>query len=40
LKIFQPALGRIVVEPKSHRYYTFNDMGTEEFPELLNEIWQ
>lgn len=35
LQIFQEALGGEVVELKRHGHYTMDDMGTEEFPELL-----
>lgn len=38
LKIFHNALGGEVIELKSHGHYTLGDMGTEEFPELLNII--
>ncbi|OGZ10490.1 MAG: hypothetical protein A3D67_03865 [Candidatus Lloydbacteria bacterium RIFCSPHIGHO2_02_FULL_51_22] len=38
LKIFHRALGGEVVELQGHGHYTFGDMGTEEFPELLGTI--
>lgn len=38
LKIFHKALGGEVIELKGHGHYTLGDMGTEEFPELLNKI--
>ena len=38
LKIFHKALNGKIIELKNHGHYTFNDMGTEEFPELLKEI--
>ena len=38
LKIFHNALGGKVIELEDHGHYTLADMGTEEFPELLNEI--
>ncbi len=38
LKMFQDSLGGKIIELKSHGHYTFNDMGTEEFPELIEEI--
>ena len=38
LKIFHRALGGEVVELKSHGHYTLDDMGTEEFPELLESV--
>lgn len=36
-RMFQKALGRRVVELHGRGHYTMNDMGTEEFPELLEE---
>jgi len=36
--IYCDALGGWVIELKNHGHYTRGDMGTEEFPELLNEI--
>lgn len=38
LKIFHQALGGEIVELKGHGHYTMGDMGTEEFPELLQAI--
>ncbi len=38
LKIFHSALGGKIVNLKSHGHYTMEDMKTEEFPELLNEV--
>lgn len=38
LKIFLEVLGGRVIELKGRGHYTFSDMGTEEFPELINEI--
>ncbi|OGZ67843.1 MAG: hypothetical protein A3D44_02915 [Candidatus Staskawiczbacteria bacterium RIFCSPHIGHO2_02_FULL_42_22] len=38
LKIFHQALGGEIVELKGHGHYTLGDMGTEEFPELLEVI--
>lgn len=38
LKIFHEALGGKIIELKGRGHYTLDDMGTEEFPELLNEI--
>lgn len=38
LEIFHNALGGKIIELKNHGHYTLNDMGTEEFPELLVEI--
>src|SRR3989344_5811703 len=40
LKIFHQALSGVVIELKGHGHYTFGDMGTEEFPELLEKIIQ
>lgn len=39
LKIFQKALGGKVIELKKHGHYCLSDMGTEEFPEILEEIF-
>ena len=36
--IFRDALGCKIVELKEHGHFTQGDMGTEEFPELLDEI--
>lgn len=38
LEIFNEALGGKVIEFKGRGHYTLNDMGTEEFPELLEAI--
>ena len=38
LKIFHKALIGKIIELKSRGHYTLSDMGTEEFPELLEEI--
>lgn len=38
LKIFHQALGGTVIELKGHGHYKLGDMGTEEFPELLEKI--
>ncbi len=38
LKIFHDALGGKIIELKRRGHYTFRDMRTEEFPELLGEI--
>jgi predicted alpha/beta hydrolase family esterase len=38
LKIFHKALGGQMHDLKGHGHYTFGDMGTEEFPELLEAI--
>jgi len=38
LKIFHSYLGGEIINLKNHGHYTFNDMGTDEFPELLNLI--
>ena len=38
LKLFHQALGGEIVELKNRGHYTFGDMGTEEFPELLDAI--
>jgi len=37
-KIFHDKLGGDVVELKGHGHYTMGDMGTTEFPELLEVI--
>lgn len=37
-KIFHDALGGRIIELKNHEHYTYNDMGTEEFPELIEEV--
>ncbi|MCD4760966.1 alpha/beta hydrolase [bacterium] len=38
LKIFHNVLGGKIIDLKSHGHYTMKDMGTEKFPELINEI--
>lgn len=38
VKIFNKALGGKIIELKGHGHYTLNDMGTEEFPELIEEV--
>lgn len=38
LKIFHQALGGDIIELKGHGHYTMGDMGTTEFPELLETI--
>ena len=38
VKIFYNALGGKIIELKNHGHFTFDDMGTYEFPELLDEI--
>lgn len=38
LKIFYDALGGKIIELKDRGHYVLDDMGTEEFPELLEEI--
>ena len=40
LKIFHNALGGEIIELKSRGHYTQGDMGTEEFPELVEKILQ
>ena len=37
-RIFHDALGGRLIELKNHGHYTQGDMGTEKFPELLQEI--
>ncbi|MFH1365265.1 MAG: alpha/beta hydrolase [archaeon] len=36
--IFQEALGGKIIELKNKGHYTLEDMGVEEFPELLKEV--
>ena len=36
-KIFHEALGGKLIELKNHGHFCLSDMGTEEFPELLEE---
>ena len=38
LAMFHDTLGGKVIELKNHGHYTIGDMGTEEFPELLEEV--
>lgn len=38
VKIFHDALGGKIIELKGKGHFTLGDMGTEEFPELLDEI--
>ncbi|MBP9758864.1 alpha/beta hydrolase [Candidatus Dojkabacteria bacterium] len=38
LKLFHAALGGEIVELKGRGHYTQRDMGTEEFPELVEKI--
>lgn len=38
LRLFHHALGGNVIELPAHGHYTMDDMGTEEFPELLTAI--
>lgn len=38
LEIFHNALGGEIVNLKNHGHYCLRDMGTEEFPELLEKI--
>lgn len=38
LKIFHDALGGKIIELQSRGHYVLDDMGTEEFPELLSSI--
>lgn len=38
VKIFHEKLGGKVIELKGHGHYIMRDMGTTEFPELLEEI--
>lgn len=38
LKLYHNALGGEIIELKDRGHYTFSDMKTEEFPELLSEI--
>ncbi len=40
LKIFHNTLGGDVIELKGHGHYTLRDMGTEEFPELIEVIME
>lgn len=38
LEIFHQALGGKIIELKGRGHYTMGDMGTEEFPELLEAV--
>ncbi len=38
LHIFHSSLGGKIIELKGKGHYTLEDMGTEEFPELLKEV--
>ncbi|PIR68230.1 hypothetical protein COU49_02030 [Candidatus Nomurabacteria bacterium CG10_big_fil_rev_8_21_14_0_10_35_16] len=38
LKIYHETLGGKIISLANHGHYTFPDMGTREFPELLEEI--
>ncbi len=38
LKIYHRALGGEIIELTGHGHYTMDDMGTEEFPELLKAV--
>ena len=38
LKVFQQALGGEIIELKGRGHYTMDDMGTAEFPELLDVV--
>ena len=38
LEIFHKALGGKIIELKGKGHYTMNDMGAQEFPELLKEV--
>ncbi len=38
LKIFHNNLGGEIIYLENHGHYTMNDMGTEEFPELISKI--
>ena len=38
LEMFQTVIGGKVIELKGRGHYCFDDMGTEEFPELVYEI--
>ncbi len=40
VQIYNKALGGKIIELKKHGHYTLGDMGTEEFPELLEKILQ
>lgn len=38
LQIYHQALGGEIIELQGRGHYTLGDMGTEEFPELLEEV--
>jgi hypothetical protein len=38
VKIFHGTLGGKVIELKGRGHYTMSDMGTEKFPELIEEV--
>lgn len=38
LVIYEESLGGKIIELKGRGHYIFNDMGTNEFPELLQEV--
>jgi hypothetical protein len=38
LQIFHRALGGRIIELKGRGHYIMSDMGTEEFPELIEEV--
>lgn len=38
LKIYHKYLGGKIIELKGHGHYTLGDMGTEEFPELIEAV--
>lgn len=38
VKIFHDAIGGKIIELKNHGHYCLENMGTEEFPELVNEV--
>lgn len=40
VKLFHDALGGKIIELQNHGHYCLDDMGTEEFPELRDSIFQ
>jgi len=40
LKMFYKALGGEIINLQDHGHYTLKNMGTEEFPELLDEVFK
>lgn len=38
LEMFQSALGGTIIDLPQHGHYTLNDLGTNEFPELLEAV--